>query len=272
MAGDWIKVEHATATKPEILQMADLLGTSADEVLGLVIRFWCWVDQQMSGFCPAVYGTNVRIDLMIGRTGFAQAMIEVGWLECDGQRIKIPNYEEHLSQSSKARALEAKRKKIQRQKADKCPGDNRTNVPPEVGQKPDQRREEKRREEEIKGAPSLTVADMAWDATPGFDELASVGRFFAIWKTCPWFAQTQAGIAAKLMPAFRRHAMTDWFFPLLERAANHLNQKKPWNDRRFFVSEIISDPSILERIVAGDFDVRDQISTKPLPRHLTDGQ
>ena len=59
MAGDWIKVEHATATKPEVFQMAEEIGASPDEIVGLVVKFWVWVDQQMSEKCPKIFFCSI---------------------------------------------------------------------------------------------------------------------------------------------------------------------------------------------------------------------
>jgi hypothetical protein len=109
-------------------------------VVGLLVLFWTWVDQNLSRSCPAVYGTNVRLDSLVGRDGFAAAMIDCGWLKMVKNKIEIPNYDEHLSQTAKARAVASKKKKRQRE-----------NVPAQAGQwrdkTRDQRREEKRREE-----------------------------------------------------------------------------------------------------------------------------
>ncbi|MCL5460400.1 hypothetical protein M3M33_17310, partial [Loigolactobacillus coryniformis] len=32
MAGDWIKIEHGLSSKPEVMQLADFLQTTEDEV------------------------------------------------------------------------------------------------------------------------------------------------------------------------------------------------------------------------------------------------
>ena len=48
MAGDWIKVEHATMDKPEVLRIADLLGVSRREAIGILFDFWVWLDRNIS--------------------------------------------------------------------------------------------------------------------------------------------------------------------------------------------------------------------------------
>ncbi len=56
MAGDWIKFEHATPRKPEVFQIAADLGIDTDTTVGLLIRFWVWVSENLSEKCPE----NVR--------------------------------------------------------------------------------------------------------------------------------------------------------------------------------------------------------------------
>jgi len=115
MAGDWIKIEHTLPTKPEVMQIADRLGIPDDQVVGLLVRFWSWVDANMSPECPVSYGTTERIGRLVLCENFADAMIEVGWLSVENSRVLIPNYDHHLSQSAKRRGVESKKKKRQRQ-------------------------------------------------------------------------------------------------------------------------------------------------------------
>ena len=38
MAGDWIKVEHTTPDKPEVVKLADMIGIDQDAVVGKLLR------------------------------------------------------------------------------------------------------------------------------------------------------------------------------------------------------------------------------------------
>ena len=141
MAGDWIKIEKVLPHKPEVMQLADILDIDELHVVGHLILFWSWVDGQMSSDCPHVLGTKRGLDRAAGRTGFAAALVEVGWLEIDGLEITVPNMDYHLSKSAKTRARDLKNKQ------------RRRIVPADRGQvsSPDEdkarTREEKRREE-----------------------------------------------------------------------------------------------------------------------------
>lgn len=140
----WIKVEHSLPGKPKVMELAELLGIEADTVVGHLIRFWIWVDQNVSRNCPGFGGTKSGLDREAGRTGFCDAMIKVGWLTFKDGRFEIPDFDSHLSQSAKTRGEEAKRK--QNQRMSRSERDNSgTNVPPKTGHKggPDKIREEK---------------------------------------------------------------------------------------------------------------------------------
>ena len=113
MAGDWIKVEKATARKIEVIKISSLLGIHPDHAFGLCIRFWQWcddqlIDQWISGMTPEM------IDITIGHTGFAAALTAVGWLNDAHGILSIPNFDRHLSKGAKNRALSMNRMQKQR--------------------------------------------------------------------------------------------------------------------------------------------------------------
>lgn len=113
MAGDWIKVEKCTARKPEVLRLAELLSIHPDHAFGLCVRFWFWCDDQLDS-CHAQNVTNVTLDYTVGHTGFATALVEVGWLRARNGSLEVPNFDRHLSDSAKKRADSLRRKQKQR--------------------------------------------------------------------------------------------------------------------------------------------------------------
>lgn len=115
MAGDWIKIEHSLPHKPEVMQLASMLGIDEMAVVGHLVLFWSWCDQNLSPDCPATIGTTSGLDRVVGRAGFATAMEKVGWLNFLDGKIEIPNYDHHLSESAKKRALEQRKKRRQRE-------------------------------------------------------------------------------------------------------------------------------------------------------------
>tara|TARA_B100000787_G_scaffold169335_1_gene160264 strand:+ start:4911 stop:5636 length:726 start_codon:yes stop_codon:yes gene_type:complete len=121
MADFWIKIEKSTPDKPEVFEMAEILGVDPDAILGKLIRVWAWMDSNSdNGHIKSV--TNVLIDRVTMSQGFADAMKRVGWLG-DGE---IPNFERHLGESAKKRAKDAERKRKSRNSSDKCPQESVT--------------------------------------------------------------------------------------------------------------------------------------------------
>jgi hypothetical protein len=102
MAGDFIMVEKATATKPEIFGIATALNISLDEAFAICIRFWIWCDDHLAdGNAKNV--TSALLDCYMGVTGFVDAMKSVGWLSEDDGILIIPNYDRWLSKNAKKR-------------------------------------------------------------------------------------------------------------------------------------------------------------------------
>lgn len=153
MAGDWIKIEHATIDKPEIYQMAEILDLDPHHILGSIISVWVWMDKQLES-CNANRVTKKLLDRKADVTGFADAMLQVGWLsECDSG-FEVPNFERHLGNSAKKRAETARRVTKYRQKC------NTKNVTPSVTNA--LTREEKRRED-INTNNAVLEFDAIWN-------------------------------------------------------------------------------------------------------------
>lgn len=135
MAGDWIKVQHATPDKLEIVAMATDLGLEQDAVFGKCLRLWIWADQQTtSGADLSV--TAAFIDRLTDCPGFSVSLLKVGWLKSRNGRFSIPHFDRHNGQTAKNRALTKDRMKRLRY------GQDVTDSSPE------KRREEKRRGKE----------------------------------------------------------------------------------------------------------------------------
>ncbi|EIC7017557.1 hypothetical protein LAJ16_002915 [Escherichia coli] len=94
MASNWIKLEVITPDKPEIFRLAEILNIDPDAALGKVIRFWAWADQQMidgNADCNARGVTKSAIDRITFMAGFADALIQVGWLVENDGGLSLPN-------------------------------------------------------------------------------------------------------------------------------------------------------------------------------------
>lgn len=210
MAGDWIKLEHATPDKPEVFRIAMDLGIPPEHVTGCLVRIWVWADVQTldgNGVCV----TGVTLDRIACYEGFAQAMQKVGWLiEKDGT-YSFPNFDRHNGETAKTRALTAKRVAKHR---------NAKSVTPALP------REEKRREEvNNTKASSPDGFDAFWSAYPKKVGKGAAEKAFAK-------AKINGHLPDVLQAVERQKASEQWkkdggqFIP---NPATWINQKR-WDD------------------------------------------
>jgi hypothetical protein len=112
MAASWIKVEVITPDKPEVFQLSEIMNLDPDAVLGKLVRLWAWADQQTidgNANCNAASVTKKAIDRITFVSGFADALITVGWLVLDEGGLIFPNFERHNGNTSKNRAVTNRR-------------------------------------------------------------------------------------------------------------------------------------------------------------------
>lgn len=149
MAGDWIKIEHATPDKPEVSKIADILGIDPDAVVGKLLRFWLWCDaQSVNGNDLGV--TKSFLDRLTHQPGFSDALLEVDWLLARSGSLAVPHFARHNGQTAKDRVVSNRRVADHRRKKNECNGNT---VTPSVtfplqNPLPEKRREEKNKERE----------------------------------------------------------------------------------------------------------------------------
>jgi len=124
---EWIKLEHTTPDKPEIVQLAAHLDIDHDAAFGKCVRFWIWTDQQsQNGHDLTV--TSAFLDRLTNCPGFTDALVKVGWLRKRNTNFSVPNFDRHNGQTAKNRALARDRKRASR----KSHGMSVTKTGPEV--------------------------------------------------------------------------------------------------------------------------------------------
>lgn len=183
MAGDWLKIEHATPDKPEIVRMADILGVDQNAVVGACLRLWIWADQQTSTGC-ALSVTRRWLNRLMQLDDAADAMVEVGWLSGVDGDLTLTNFSRHNGKPAKTRAQAAQRMKKSRSE---CCAPGATNVAQKA--QPEKRREEKRRGKNIKPASKQHQTSIKPASTAG-------GKLEAIYQAYPRHVGKQAALKA----------------------------------------------------------------------------
>ena len=131
MSDDWIKVRKKLPDDPNVRAIARECEISVAETFLVLFRLWSWADTH------SVDGKDLtiqpqEIDEMFGVRNLSHALARTNWLSVENGHIVIPNFDVHLSQSAKRRAIESKRKAVYRKKktgsraSAKCPTKSRT--------------------------------------------------------------------------------------------------------------------------------------------------
>jgi hypothetical protein len=110
----WIKVEHTTPAKREMLLIAEAMNWPTDQAFGTFIRMMIWADANVlaDGNAPGV--TLALLDRFMGTPGFSAAVASVGWLRETPTGLLFVNFDRHNAQSAKTRALAFNRVKDHR--------------------------------------------------------------------------------------------------------------------------------------------------------------
>jgi hypothetical protein len=113
MAGDWIKMRTNLPSNPKVVRMASALKADRFRIVGGLLSVWSLFDFHSTDGTLSGY-TLDTLDELAAWSGFAGAMIGVGWLESDGLNLTIPRFEAHNGACSKRRAVDAERKRAAR--------------------------------------------------------------------------------------------------------------------------------------------------------------
>ena len=170
MAGSWIKFRHDLIDAPEIRRLARACGVTRDDVYGKLFRLWSWFDRHSRNGRVADE-TDDLVDEIVGHSGFAAALVSVGWLDHDQGGIVIPNWDRHNSETAKQRALDAARKAAARDQ--EAVSGNEPDTPTQPCPAKSRTREDERREElpplprEGFDKAAWQTLRKAWNAGPG---------------------------------------------------------------------------------------------------------
>jgi len=115
IVGQWIAMRLDLSVDPAVLSIGYTLARTNNEVIGALYKVWVWANSQSTdGTFPCV--PTRHVDKIAEIEGFAQAMIDVGWLaDCrEGKGTQVPNFKRFNGQSAKRRMLNSRRQKMSR--------------------------------------------------------------------------------------------------------------------------------------------------------------
>lgn len=267
MAGDWIKIEKSTPRKPEVLHLCELLSVTPDEAFGLCFRFWSWCDDHLETGCASRV-TEKMIDVALGRNGLASALIEVGWLQARNGSLVIPNFDRHLSESAKKRALSGKRMaksrlrsscadsvtKAQPEKRREEKSNTKTKnppTPPEELLETPQVNEPPLPDSKSRDSPPPRIVPFAQPYDDQPDWLVVEAEFVAWWNSIPGVAKCYVNaLPASVVPEFRER----WWDPGWWERAQQCATKFPLQGHTTMSLRKFLKDTTIDEILGGVFD------------------
>lgn len=160
MAGDWIKMRVDLAEDPAVIGIAARLGLDEFSVVGRLQALWSWADgQSRDGHADGV--TAAWVNRKVQRDGFAEAMVEVGWLAIEDGGISFPNFTNHNGETAKTRALGKNRQQKKRasEEVTQPPSQTSRNERDKSVTREEKRREESNSEPNGSGAKAPMTPD-----------------------------------------------------------------------------------------------------------------
>ena len=199
MAGDWIKITMSLLTDPAVIGMAKRLNMSEDEVLGKLLKFWCWADiQTTTGKLPDV--TPEWVDDYVRCEGFAKALFQANWLREKDYGLFIPKFKKHNGESAKQRANTAKR--VAKHRAKQQESSNAPSVTRE-----EKRRGEKRRKPTTPPSPPNDSAVQPLPSSARWNQVVEELIKIGIVDPHPAVeAARSAGATPEMVDEIRRHS------------------------------------------------------------------
>lgn len=273
---NWFKFEHATLRKPEVYRIAERLNVHRHHAVGMLCEWFAWVDQNaLDGHAP--YVTETSIDDIVGHSGFASTLLDVGWLQVRSGSLVIPRFDRHLSQGSKTRAVSGERQRKHRAASVTSPSRSPRD---RIVTRGDKRRENK---EESTTAPTEklfgvceTTDDTSWaNVDQDADWVSRKADFVAIWNDS---ANTCHLATADLPHVYDARFRECWRDPewgaKAVSALGRLARIPLWHGRKIRLDQFLN-PTFVSELLEGAHDAnptprRARNTTRPTA-HLTAG-
>lgn len=118
MAGDWIPVRDDLCSVREVLGIAKRTGKPRQWVVGCLVQFWGWAQNETADGKLVDADVDALVDLLGIPKQFFIALVEVGWLlegADDHPGVTIPNFDRWLSENAKRRLQKNKRQSAWRE-------------------------------------------------------------------------------------------------------------------------------------------------------------
>jgi len=98
--------------------IAEATKMDTNAVVGALIKVWGWATRNCNADGVTTIAAFAHLNKLAGHDGFAESMVEAGWLRVKDAKITFVNFDRHCSQTAKERALIGRRVNKHRSNAD----------------------------------------------------------------------------------------------------------------------------------------------------------
>jgi hypothetical protein len=129
MAGEWVAIDLAIESKPEVLRLVTRTGVSVETAVYRLFKLWGWFSLNSEDGTASI--TPELLSMVCGGdAAWWRAVEAVGWItfEDETEQARLPGWDERFSKAAKARLLNARRQAAYRAKGDEIPEETHSNA------------------------------------------------------------------------------------------------------------------------------------------------
>jgi hypothetical protein len=129
MAGEWVAIDLAIESKPEVLRLVTRTGVSVETAVYRLFKLWGWFSLNSEDGTASI--TPELLSMVCGGdAAWWRAVEAVGWItfEDETEQARLPGWDERFSKAAKARLLNARRQAAYRAKGEEIPEETHSNA------------------------------------------------------------------------------------------------------------------------------------------------
>lgn len=125
MAGEWVAIDLAIESKPEVLRLVTRTGVSVETAVYRLFKLWGWFSLNSEDGTASITPELLAM-VCGGDAAWWRAVEAVGWIafEDENEQARLPGWDERFSKAAKARLLHARRQAAYRHKNEEIPEDS----------------------------------------------------------------------------------------------------------------------------------------------------
>ncbi|VTS05255.1 hypothetical protein [Tuwongella immobilis] len=117
MSSEWMPIPLTLAKDVRLDELAFRLRVNRCWVLGVLIDLWTTAYHQAADGVFPVFRPET-LDAIYGIHGLCRELAKLGWVEIDGDSLRLPRFREQFGSEARRRAMESRRKANSRSRSE----------------------------------------------------------------------------------------------------------------------------------------------------------